>query len=129
MLSMHLSMSGVSPTQFHAETVDGFNPLAVIDAMERKLELLRNGQGPVMLETITYRFSGHSVSDQNAYRTKEEMDAWKEFDPLTTYPASLVEAGIATQEEIDAILEETKARMTMICKAAADVEISPYCDF
>ena len=121
--------SGVSPTQFHAETVDGFNPLAVIDAMERKLELLRNGQGPVMLETITYRFSGHSVSDQNAYRTKEEMDAWKEFDPLTTYPASLVEAGIATQEEIDAILEETKARMTMICKAAADVEISPYCDF
>ncbi len=121
--------SGVSPTQFHAETVDGFNPLAVIEAMGRKLELLRNGQGPVMLETLTYRFSGHSVSDQNAYRTKEEMDAWKEFDPLTTYPASLVEAGVMTQAEVDAILEETKARMTMICKAAADPVISPYCDF
>ncbi len=121
--------SGVSPTQFHAETVDGYNPLAVIDAMERKLELLRNGQGPVMLETITYRFSGHSVSDQNAYRTKEEMDAWKEFDPLTTYPAELVKAGVMTQEEVDAILKETSERMTMICKAAADPEISPYCDF
>ena len=121
--------SGVSPTQFHAETVDGFNPLAVIDAMERKLELLRNGQGPVMLETLTYRFSGHSVSDQNAYRTKEEMDAWKEIDPLTTYPAALVEAGVMTQEEVDAILKETTDRMTIICKAAADVEISPYCDF
>ena len=67
--------SGVCPNQMHAQTVDGFNPLAVIDAMERNLELLRNGQGPVMMETITYRFSGHSVSDQNAYRTKEEMDA------------------------------------------------------
>ena len=121
--------SGVSPTQFHAETVDGFNPLAVIDAMERKLELLRNGQGPVMLETITYRFSGHSVSDQNAYRTKEEMDAWKEVDPLTTYPAALIEAGVMTQAEVDAILAETKERMTVICRAAADPEISPYCDF
>ena len=121
--------SGVSPTQFYAETVDGFNPLAVIDAMERKLELLRNGKGPVMLETLTYRFSGHSVSDQNAYRTKEEMDAWKEVDPLTTYPAELVKAGVLTEDEVNAILEETKARMTLICKAAADPEISPYCDF
>jgi len=121
--------SGVSPTQFHAETVDGFNPLAVIDAMERKLELLRNGQGPVMLETITYRFSGHSVSDQNAYRTKEEIDAWKEVDPIVTYPASLVEAGVMTQADVDAILAETSERMTMICKAAADKEFSPYCDF
>ncbi len=121
--------SGVSPTQFHAETVDGYNPLAVIDAMERKLELLRNGQGPVMLETITYRYSGHSVSDQNAYRTKEEIDAWKEIDPIVTYPASLVEAGVMTEEEVQAILAETTARMTMICKAAADPEISPYCDF
>ncbi|MBQ8797256.1 MAG: dehydrogenase [Oscillospiraceae bacterium] len=121
--------SGVSPTQMHAVTVDGFNPLAVIDAMEQNLKLLRSGKGPVMMETITYRFSGHSVSDQNAYRTKEEMDAWKEVDPLTTYPAALIEAGIATQEEIDAILKETSDRMTMICKAAADPEISPYCDF
>ena len=97
--------------------------------MERKLELLRNGQGPVMLETITYRFSGHSVSDQNAYRTKEEMDAWKTVDPLTTYPAALIEAGVMTQADVDAILAETKERMTLICKAAADPEISPYCDF
>ena len=121
--------SGVSPTQMHAVTVDGYNPLAVIDAMERNLELLRSGKGPVMMETITYRFSGHSVSDQNAYRTKEEMDAWKEVDPLITYPAKLVEAGVMTQAEVDAILAQTKERMTMICKAAADTEISPYCDF
>ncbi len=121
--------SGVSPTQFYAETVDGFNPLAVIDAMERKLEILRAGKGPVMLETLTYRFSGHSVSDQNAYRTKEEMDAWREVDPLITYPAALVEAGVMKQSEVDKILRETKELITLICRSAADPEISPYCDF
>ena len=121
--------SGVSPTQMHAITVDGYNPLAVIDAMERNLEILRSGNGPVMMETITYRYSGHSVSDQNAYRTKEEIDAWKEVDPILVYPGKLIEAGIMTQEDVDAILKETSERMTMICKAAADPAISPYCDF
>ncbi|MBR5004777.1 MAG: hypothetical protein IKY14_04890 [Erysipelotrichaceae bacterium] len=121
--------SGVSPTQFHAERIDGFNPLAVIDAMERKLEILRAGEGPVMLDTVTYRYSGHSVSDQNAYRTKEEIDAWREIDPVVTYPKSLVEAGVATDSKIEEILAETVERMTMICKAASDPVISPYVDF
>ncbi len=127
--SMSRIGSGVSSTQMHAETVDGYNPLAVIDAMERALKILHEGNGPVMMETITYRFSGHSVSDQNAYRTKEEIDAWKEVDPIVTYPQSLVEAGIITEAEVEAILTETRERMTMICKAAADPAISPYCDF
>ena len=121
--------SGVSPTQFHAERIDGFNPLAVIDAMERKLEILRAGEGPVMLDTVTYRYSGHSVSDQNAYRTKEEIDAWREIDPVVTYPKSLVEAGVTTDSKIEEILAETVERMTMICKAASDPVISPYVDF
>ena len=76
--------AGVSPTQLHAERVDGYNPLAVIDAMERKLKLLRNGEGPVLLDTITYRLSGHSTSDQNAYRTKEEIEAWRSVAPILT---------------------------------------------
>ena len=121
--------SGISPTQFHAERIDGFNPLAVIDAMERKLKILRAGEGPVMLDTITYRYSGHSTSDQNAYRTKEEIDAWKEVDPIITYRAGLVEAGVAGDSKLDEILAETTERMTMICKAASDPQISPYIDF
>ena len=121
--------SGISPTQFHAERIDGFNPLAVIDAMERKLKILRAGEGPVMLDTITYRYSGHSTSDQNAYRTKEEIDAWKEVDPIITYRAGLVEAGVAGDSRLDEILAETTERMTMICKAASDPQISPYIDF
>ena len=121
--------SGISPTQFHAERIDGFNPLAVIDAMERKLKILRAGEGPVLLDTVTYRYSGHSTSDQNAYRTKEEIDAWKEVDPIITYRAGLVDAGVAGDSKLDEILAETAERMTMICKAASDPQISPYIDF
>ena len=121
--------SGVSPTQFHAERVNGFNPLAVIDAMERKLEILRKGEGPVMLDTLTYRYSGHSVSDQNAYRTKEEIEAWQAIDPIITYRKGLVEAGVTGDSDLEAILANTAERMTMICKAASDVEVSPYVDF
>ncbi len=121
--------SGVSPTQFHAERINGFNPLAVIDAMERKLKILRNGEGPVLLDTLTYRFSGHSTSDQNAYRTKEEIDAWREIDPIITYRKGLVDAGVATDTNLEDILKETQERMTIICKAASDPQISPYVDF
>ena len=121
--------SGISPTQFHAERINGFNPLAVIDAMERKLEILRNGEGPVMLDTLTYRFSGHSTSDQNAYRTKEEIDAWREIDPIITYRKGLVEAGVAADDKLEEILAGTIERMTMICKAASDPTVSPYVDF
>ncbi len=121
--------SGVSPTQFYAERVNGFNPLAVIDAMERKLKILRKGEGPVLLDTLTYRYSGHSTSDQNAYRTKEEIDAWREIDPIITYRKGLVEAGVVGDTKLDDILAETAERMTLICKAASDPEISPYVDF
>ena len=121
--------SGISPTQFHAERIDGFNPLAVIDAMERKLEILRRGEGPVLLDTLTYRFSGHSTSDQNAYRTKEEIDAWKEVDPIITYRKGLVDAGVVADSKLEEILAGTAQRMTMICKAASDPAISPYVDF
>ena len=121
--------SGISPTQFHAERINGFNPLAVIDAMERKLEILRAGEGPVMLDTLTYRYSGHSTSDQNAYRTKEEIEAWREIDPIITYRKGLIDAGVCGDDKLDTILAETAERMTMICKAASDPEISPYVDF
>ena len=121
--------SGISPTQFHAERINGFNPLAVIDAMERKLEILRKGEGPVMLDTLTYRYSGHSVSDQNAYRTKEEIEAWQAIDPIITYRQGLVDAGVTGDSDLETILAETRERMTLICKAASDPSISPYVDF
>ena len=60
--------AGVNPEQMHAERVDGYNPLAVIDAIARKKEVIAKGDGPGLLETLTYRFSGHSPSDASSYR-------------------------------------------------------------
>ena len=121
--------AGITPNQMHAERIDGWNPLAVIDAYKRKMELLKNNDGPVLLDVVTYRLLGHSTSDQNAYRTKEEIEDWRSYDPIIKYRQSLVEAGVAEDSKFEEILKETSERMTMICKAASDKEISPYVDF
>lgn len=121
--------AGITPDQMHAERVDGWNPLAVIDAYKRKKELIANNQGPVLLDVVTYRLVGHSTSDQNAYRTKEEIEAWRSYDPIVTYRKALVDAGVAPDSKFEEILKETSDRMTMICRAASDKEISPYVDF
>ncbi len=62
--------AGVNPEQMHAERVDGYNPLAVADAIERKKKILLEGRGPVLLDVVTYRYSGHSPSDASSYRTQ-----------------------------------------------------------
>ena len=121
--------AGITPSQMHAERVDGWNPLAVIDAYRRKKELIAKGEGPVLLDVVTYRLVGHSTSDQNAYRTKEEIEAWRSYDPIVTYRKALVDAGVAPDSKFEEILKETTERMTMICRAASDKEISPYVDF
>ncbi|MGE4485952.1 MAG: thiamine pyrophosphate-dependent enzyme [Oscillospiraceae bacterium] len=121
--------AGITPNQMHAERVDGWNPLAVIEAMHRKKEILEKGDGPVLLDVVTYRLLGHSTSDQNAYRTKEEIEAWREQDPIISYRKALVDAGVAPDSKFEDILKETVERMTMICKYADDKDISPYTDF
>ena len=121
--------AGVTESQLHAERVDGYNPLAVIDAYRRKLPLVKSGEGPVFLDVVTYRLLGHSTSDQNAYRTKEEIEAWKAQDPIITFRKAIVDAGIAEDSEFDAIWARTKERMARICRLAADKEASPYLDF
>ena len=121
--------AGITPNQMHAERVDGWNPLAVIDAYKRKMEIVEKGEGPVLLDVVTYRLLGHSTSDHNAYRSKEEIEAWREFDPIVKFREALVEAGVESDEFFQKLLDDTAARMTMICKAADDKELSPYVDF
>ena len=120
--------AGINPDQMHVERVDGYNPLAVIDAMKRKKELLLKGEGPAMLDVVTYRYSGHSTSDASSYRSKEEMDAWTAEDPLITYKANLISSGIAKDKKFDEILAEVKERMFRIFKMASDEKISPFTD-
>ena len=119
---------GVNPEAMHAERIDGYNPLAVADAILRKKELLLAGQGPVLLDTVTYRFSGHSPSDAMAYRTKEELEAWKEQDSLVAYARYLQENGFAAESELEAIHAEMKERILKTFKAAIDLDISPRLD-
>ena len=121
--------AGITPDQMHAERIYGHDPLAVIDAMRRKLEILRNHEGPVLLDTVTYRLLGHSTSDQNAYRSKEEIEAWRAVDPIVTYRQKLVEASIAPDSWFADKHAEISALMTRICRHASDPAVSPYADF
>ena len=116
---------GINPVGMHAERVDGFNPLAVADAITRKRQLLEAGQGPVLLDTVTYRFSGHSPSDAMAYRTKEEIDLWRQHDSLVWYRTYLVEHGLATEDELEATIEEVRGRLRDVVTAAVSLELSP----
>ena len=120
--------AGLTPTQMHAERVDGYDPLAVIDAMRRKKELLENKQGPVLLDVLTYRVTGHSPSDASSYRTQEEIEAWVKEDVLVNYAGKMVTAKVATKAEFAAIDEEVKNLITHVCKLAVDESVSPRMD-
>ena len=117
--------AGVNPEQMHAERVDGYNPLAVIDAMKRKRLILEEKNGPVLLDTLTYRFTGHSPSDASSYRTKEEVEAWMSQDSLVSYREALKKANIAKEDKFTEVLENTKELITKACKLATDDSISP----
>jgi 2-oxoisovalerate dehydrogenase E1 component len=85
------------------EVVDGMDLLAVRAAVGRAVERARQGQGPSLVECQTYRWYGHSRSDPRKYRTKEEEAEWKGRDPIPRFGAWLVESGVCTQQEVDAV--------------------------
>ncbi len=117
--------AGVNPEMMHAERVDGYNPLAVIDAFKRKKKILEDKKGPVLLDTLTYRFSGHSPSDASSYREKEEIDEWQKVDSLLSFGKELVDNKVVFPEKIEEIQEKTRNMITEIMKLAVNDEISP----
>jgi len=125
--------AGFSETNMHAEVVNGMDVLAVRDAVQRGAELCRNGEGPVLIEAITYRFYGHSLSDPRTdYRSKEDEAAWRAFDPTVTFAAQIIDAGVATQEQIDEMIAKVDARLaTAAVRAAqaADPDASEVMDY
>jgi 2-oxoisovalerate dehydrogenase E1 component len=120
--------AGVNDYQMHAERVDGFNPLAVIDAYKRKRKVIDDKKGPVLLEVLTYRYSGHSPSDASSYRTKDEVEAWQAQDSIVTYGKQLVEAGVVTNKDLDAISADVKAVLFDMFKLSIDSVVSPVMD-
>jgi len=121
--------AGVNPDQMHAERVNGYDPLPVIDAFRRKRQILAEGRGPVLLETVTYRISGHSPSDASSYRSKEEIERWQQADSIPAFRAKLVENGVAAEDALDAGKADIEDAIFETLKLAVDLETSPRIAF
>ncbi|MDR1513573.1 MAG: dehydrogenase, partial [Propionibacteriaceae bacterium] len=116
--------AGVNPEAMHAERVDGYDPLAVADAVRRKKELLLAGRGPVLLDTVTYRYSGHSPSDASSYRTREEVEAWERADSIPAFAALLTEHGVVTPDAVAALEASVVERLTRVLKLATSDDLA-----
>lgn len=106
-----------------SESVDGMNPESVHEALLRAAAHIRAGKGPYYLEIETYRYRGHSVSDPAKYRTKEELEAYKEKDPVVVIQDRIVKQKIASQKEVDDIIEAINKEIEDAMEFA---ENSPY---
>jgi pyruvate dehydrogenase E1 component alpha subunit len=100
------------------ETTDGNDILAVYQATRTAIDRARAGGGPSLVENVTYRWRGHSKSDRNLYRTQEEIDAWKTKDPIVRFKQVLVEAGIMTGAEAEAIDHQAKLTVDQSAETA-----------
>lgn len=116
---------GINAENMHAERVDGYNPLAVADAFQRKRKVLEAGNGPILLETVTYRFASQSPGQGEGYRSQEEIDLWTEEDALVSYADYLQELRVANLDTLTAIQEEAIGRLVHALEAAVSPELSP----
>jgi 2-oxoisovalerate dehydrogenase E1 component len=102
------------------EVVDGMDMLAVREAVGRAVERARHGEGPSLIECQSYRWYGHSRSDPRKYRTKEEEAEWRARDPIPNFAAWLVETGVCTQDEIDALEAQVEDAIEEATRFALD---------
>jgi pyruvate dehydrogenase E1 component alpha subunit len=108
-----------------ADTIDGMSAEAVHDGVSRAVKRAREGDGPTLLEIKTYRYKGHSISDPQKYRTKEEVEEYKQKDPIQALLSTIYGSNLATEEEIRAINERVDAAVADSVKFA---EESPWPD-
>ncbi|MET0242676.1 MAG: pyruvate dehydrogenase (acetyl-transferring) E1 component subunit alpha [Flavitalea sp.] len=108
-----------------ADTVDGMSPEAIHDAVTRAVKRAREGDGPTLLEFKTYRYKGHSISDPQKYRTKDEVEEYKGRDPIQVVLKTIYDKKFATEEEIAAIDKRVEETVVQSVKFA---EESPWPD-
>lgn len=102
--------------------IDGNDALAVTEFMTKAFDHARSGAGPVFVEVETYRHLGHSKSDRNLYRTKQEIEAWKEKDPIKRFEKLMLEAGILSEDQ----MKEIDRKMAKVIEDAVEyAENSP----
>jgi pyruvate dehydrogenase E1 component alpha subunit len=105
------------------DTVDGMSAEAVHEAISRAVKRAREGDGPTLLEIKTYRYKGHSISDPQKYRTKEEVEEYKQRDPIQLVLATILKNKYATKDEIAAI---DKRVMDTVVASVKFAEESPW---
>ncbi|MEM2961826.1 MAG: dehydrogenase E1 component subunit alpha/beta [Candidatus Bathyarchaeia archaeon] len=104
-------------------TVDGNDVLAVYEAAGEAVERARNGEGPTLIECLTYRHGGHSRGDPATYRPKEEVEEWLKRDPIPRFKARLIEWGVLKPEEAEQMESEVEDE---IRRAVEFAEASPW---
>jgi pyruvate dehydrogenase E1 component alpha subunit len=108
-----------------SDKIDGMTAEAVHDSVVRAVKRARDGEGPTLLEMKTYRYRGHSVSDPQKYRSKDEVEDYKNQDPITKVHSTIIENKFATEEELKAIDEKIAGIVEASVKFA---EESPWPD-
>jgi pyruvate dehydrogenase E1 component alpha subunit len=100
------------------ETVDGMDVVAVYRAVRSAVERARRGEGPALIEAITYRYKGHSKSDRQVYRTKDEVQAWMARDPIARLREGLIARGWLSEAEAAALEERARQAVADALQAA-----------
>ncbi|CAN5398727.1 pyruvate dehydrogenase (acetyl-transferring) E1 component subunit alpha [soil metagenome] len=103
-----------------SEPVDAMSVEAVHIAVAKAAERARSGEGPTLLELRTYRYKGHSMSDPQKYRSKEEVDEYKHRDPVEAVKATILEKKFATEQELEAIDRKVHAQVEESVKFAEE---------
>lgn len=107
-------------------SVDGMDVETVAKALAECVELARSGGGPSVLEVRTYRYAGHSRADQAGYRPEGELETWLKRDPVKLQRQNLIDSGVATAEELDAVELEVAAQISEVVeltKAAPEPDV------
>jgi pyruvate dehydrogenase E1 component alpha subunit len=107
------------------DKVDGMSPEAVHEAVARAVKRAREGGGPTLLEMKTYRYKGHSMSDPQKYRSKDEVEEYKERDPIEVTKAKLLKDFKVSPEVIEAIDEKIRS---VVEESVRFAEESPWPD-
>jgi pyruvate dehydrogenase E1 component alpha subunit len=105
--------------------VDGMDSVKVAEAIDKCVKHARDGKGPSLLDVKTYRYRGHSMSDAQQYRTKEEVEEYKKIDPISQVEKIIISKKFGTKSEIEKIDKKVKAIITE-CEEFA--ESSPFPD-
>jgi acetoin:2,6-dichlorophenolindophenol oxidoreductase subunit alpha len=99
-------------------SIDGNSVLEVYQAVQEAVKRARSGDGPTLVENVTYRWRGHSKSDRNLYRSAEEIEAWKARCPIKRFKALLTGAGVMSETDVEAIDQAAKAAIDRAAEEA-----------